>query len=110
MLEVVCAGSTPEGVKLAESILRASSAAGAFPAEDELTLTRAALAPEELDELEDEELEELEEELEELEEELELLEVLELSEGGSELLRKSSRGTNSGGSFLSGYSSISTPV
>jgi hypothetical protein len=83
---------------LAESILRASSAAGAFPAEDELTLTRAALAPEELDELEDEELEEL------------VLEVLELSEGGTELLRKSNSGTNSGGSFLGGKSSISTPV
>ena len=70
---------------------------------------RAALAPEELDELDDEELEELEEELEELEE-LELLEVLELSEGGSELLRQSSSRTNSDGSFLSGYSSNSTPV
>ena len=90
---------------MAESILRASSAAGGFPAEDELTLTRAALGPEELDELEDEELEELEEELEELE----LLEVLELSEG-SELLRQSSSRTNSDGSFLIGYSSNSTPV
>jgi len=107
MLEVEGAGGTPEGVKGAQSILRVSSAAGAVP--DGLTLRRAALAPEELDELEDEELEELEEELELLEL-LELLEVLELSEGGSELLRKSSRGTNSGGSFLSGYSSISTPV
>jgi hypothetical protein len=85
-----------EDGKFAHGLLRAS--AGAFPA-DGLTVTRAAIELEELDELEDEELEELEE-----------LEVLEVLEGGSDLLRKSSSGTNSDGSFLSGNSSISTPV
>ena len=90
MLAVEGAGITLEGGKFAHGLLRASSG---------LTLTRAVIELEELDELEDEELEELEE-----------LEVLELLAGGSDLLRKSSSGTNSDGSFLTGNSSISTPV